>query len=62
MGHGDRLAEGELLSPHDGRLCLEEKSYDACGRGDAQPPDVALDQSPTQTSAKESTGDVVDEA
>jgi len=62
MGHGDRLAEGELLALHDGRFCLEEKSYDACGRSDAQPPDVALDQSPPQASAEQSPGDIVDEA
>jgi hypothetical protein len=62
MRHGDRLAEGELLPLHFGRLCLEEKSDDASCSTDAQPPDVALDQSPPQTSAKEPPGDVVDEA
>jgi hypothetical protein len=62
MCHRDRLAEGQLLALHFRRLCLEKKSHDACCRGDAQPPDVALDQPPPQTSAKESPGDVVDQA
>ena len=61
MGNRDRLAEGELFPLDLWRLSLEEQAHDACSGTDAQPPDVAFDQAPTQTSTKEPTGDVVDE-
>jgi hypothetical protein len=62
VGHGDRLADGKSFPLDLWRFCFKEQSDDTGGSTDAQPPDVALDQSSPQASAKEPPSDVIDEA
>jgi hypothetical protein len=61
VGHGERFAERKAFPLDFRRFCLEKKPDDTCRGTDAQPPDVAFDQSSPQASAKEPSSDVVDE-